>query len=186
MFFVVLGLLMGPISEHNFTMHYLQQMFLVRTEDPTLFEKTKLLKKNKKPRFKSLKVKIPESLKGTEVEKETSKHLPVKVSFLNNLRLFFQTNCGIFGRCFGSSKHSKALKKLLEVGQKRIERDLSIENIVKSLRDIKILLRNNLMDHETQFQIQHDHKNVIDLEKQPGKIPIKEKKSSIGINPSLN
>ena len=36
--------------------------------------------------------------------------------------------------------------------------------IIKNLKDIKILMKNKFMDEITTFQINHNVKNVIDLE----------------------
>ena len=41
---------------------------------------------------------------------------------------------------------------------------MSIERVVKHLRNIKSLVKLKLLDKELQFRIQHNHKNVIDLE----------------------
>ena len=56
------------------------------------------------------------------------------------------------------------LSKLYREGASRIKHDLNIESIIKTLRDLKIYFKKNLLDEDQMFQIQHHHKNVIDLE----------------------
>ena len=58
------------------------------------------------------------------------------------------------------------LIKLYNMGAERIEADTSMEKLVKTLRDIKILVKNQFMDEDLKFQIQQNHKNVIDLEEE--------------------
>jgi len=55
------------------------------------------------------------------------------------------------------------LKKLYHDGTHRLEQELDILKILKSLRNMKILLKNKFLDEEMQFQIEHNNKNVISL-----------------------
>ena len=41
---------------------------------------------------------------------------------------------------------------------------MNIVKIIRTLRDIKILMKNSLMTHEVKHEIRHADKNVIDLE----------------------
>ena len=43
--------------------------------------------------------------------------------------------------------------KLYEIGSKRIDSDLSIERIIKNIRDMKVLVKNKLMDEKLKFEI---------------------------------
>jgi hypothetical protein len=54
--------------------------------------------------------------------------------------------------------------KLLNEGRKRIEKELDIVKIMKSLRDIKLLMKNSLMTQEIKYQVAHSEKNFIDIE----------------------
>lgn len=47
---------------------------------------------------------------------------------------------------------------------KRIEHDFDAERLVKQLRDIRIFFRERVFDDKIRFQIQHNKKNVIDVE----------------------
>jgi hypothetical protein len=102
----------------------------------------------------------PEDLKGTQFGEEVGLHRPIKISLYKNIMLLVSVKFSWLGCCL----HDKKLQKLLEKGKERIQKDLNIEQIVKSLRDIKIFVRNNCMDEKHKFQIQHNPKTVIDLE----------------------
>lgn len=54
--------------------------------------------------------------------------------------------------------------KLVKEGKKRIEKELNIVKIMKSLRDIKILMKNSMMSPDIRFQVAHSEKNFIDIE----------------------
>ena len=60
----------------------------------------------------------------------------------------------IFGKllCFSKwwKKHEK-LKKLYEKGSEKIKTELNIVKIVKDLRNLKILIKNSLMDPQIKF-----------------------------------
>ena len=68
------------------------------------------------------------------------------------------------GRCFPNWKNKSKLTKLFDIGNSRIERELNIVYLVKTLRHLKIMLKTTLMrDHEVRLNIKHDHKNLIQL-----------------------
>ena len=54
--------------------------------------------------------------------------------------------------------------KLYERGQDRIESELNIVKIMKSMRDMKILMKNSLMDNQIRYQIKHSEKNILNLD----------------------
>ena len=64
------------------------------------------------------------------------------------------------------SKKRKLLK-LIHEGKKRIEKELDIVKIMKSLRDIKLLMKNSLMTPDIKYQVAHSEKNFIDIEMDP-------------------
>ena len=53
---------------------------------------------------------------------------------------------------------------MLHDGKRRIEKELDILKIMKSIRNVKILMKNSLLSPDVKFQIAHADKNVIDLE----------------------
>ena len=67
-----------------------------------------------------------------------------------NLQLFCMNRLSIFKNCFNKPLH-KRLYKLYEEGSERLETDLSLEKLIKHLRDIKVLVKNQLMDDDIRF-----------------------------------
>ena len=54
---------------------------------------------------------------------------------------------------------------MYDEGKDRIDTELNIVKIIKTLRDLKILMKNSIMDDEIMFAIKHSQKNVINIEK---------------------
>jgi len=98
------------------------------------------------------------------VRDEVKKHKYIRIKFWENLLLFFSDSW--FGFIIPQKYWSKKRKllKLLREGRKRIEKELDIVKIMKSLRDIKLLMKNSLMTPEIKYQVAHSEKNFIDIE----------------------
>jgi hypothetical protein len=56
------------------------------------------------------------------------------------------------------------LKTLVDVGEEKIKKDLNIVNIIKSLRDVDLLMRNSLMTPQVKILLQHVNSNIIFLD----------------------
>jgi hypothetical protein len=54
--------------------------------------------------------------------------------------------------------------KLYKEGNERMTQEISIERIIKHLRDIRIFLNQSVLDEAKKFEIQHNHKNVIEID----------------------
>ena len=76
----------------------------------------------------------------------------------NHIKLYVMR---YFILCF-KKKHQ--LKKLYHASEQKLECQFNIIKIIKSLKDIKIFIKNKFLDDFTKFQIDHNKKNVIDLE----------------------
>ena len=46
----------------------------------------------------------------------------------------------------------------------KLEKEFNIVKIIKNLKDLRILIKNKFIDDLTKFQINHNTKNIIDLE----------------------
>lgn len=114
--------------------------------------------------------------KNTPVEQEANNHSPIKLSVRNKAKLFLLKTFDYAVCSFKKSFLSRRLLKLFKLGNSRLEVDLNIEKIIKSLRDLKILLKSNVLDEDLAFQIQHHHKNVIDLDSDDSQLQLKTKK----------
>ena len=71
------------------------------------------------------------------------------------------------GRCLspGRLTTNERLMKLYDDGTDRLDTELGVERILKHLRDLRIYVNHNLLDEQAKFNIQHNFKNVIDVEK---------------------
>lgn len=54
--------------------------------------------------------------------------------------------------------------RLKQRGAEKINKELNILKIIKSLRDMKILMKSKMLDKETKFEIAHSRKNIIDID----------------------
>ena len=95
---------------------------------------------------------------------EVQKHKHIRIKFWENILLFISDSCLSFLIPHKLWHKKKKLLRLLNEGRKRIEKELDIVKILKSLRDIKILMKNSLMTPEIKYQIAHCEKNFIDIE----------------------
>jgi hypothetical protein len=53
---------------------------------------------------------------------------------------------------------------LIEKGEERIDNDLDIVYLIKSIRNLNIFMKNTLRSKRTKFEIEHSNKNCIDLD----------------------
>lgn len=54
--------------------------------------------------------------------------------------------------------------RLKQRGSQKINKELNVLKIIKSLRDMKILMKSKMLDKETKFEIAHSRKNIIDID----------------------
>jgi hypothetical protein len=59
------------------------------------------------------------------------------------------------------------LRKLYDDGLERFETELGVERIIKQSRDLRIFVFQNLVNEELKYKIQHNFKNVIDINSDP-------------------
>ena len=98
---------------------------------------------------------------------ELQHHRAIKLSMYDQVTLFFQKifcPCLVARMCTTQTPRGLRLNRLWERGTKRLEHDFDVERLVKQLRDIRIFFRERVFDEKIRFQIQHNKKNVIDVE----------------------
>ena len=98
------------------------------------------------------------------VKNEVQKHKHIRIKFWENLLLFISDSWFSFIVPHKFWTKKRKLLKLLREGRKRIEKELDIVKIMKSLRDIKLLMKNSLMTPDIKYQVVHSEKNFIDIE----------------------
>lgn len=84
------------------------------------------------------------------MKKEISKHRYIKVKLIDEIKLYFARHLGplVSGCCF---KRKENFIKMYDRGKDRIDAELNIVKIMRTLRDLKILMKNSLMDEETRY-----------------------------------
>ena len=81
--------------------------------------------------------------KDTHMEEEVKMHYPIKLSFSKSMRLFCinRMNCCFKKSSLGKPSLNTRLYKLYEEGMERLDHDLCIENMIKNIRDMKVLIK---------------------------------------------
>ena len=89
--------------------------------------------------------------KKKEFKKNRAIYVPLKdyiFLFLSRLPL---------GSCFKFCwPKYQSFKKLFEKGKDKLEMEMDIEQLIKELRSLKILLQSKLENKDLRFEIQHD------------------------------
>ena len=158
-FLVLLGIFIYPMSEFSFYLKAMERLFLAKIKSPDFFIN---VNPEKKKRNKNMKHTMPDKLKGTEFEVSKELHYPIKLRFFKILKMFClsKINC-----CGSPSKRSEGsyLTDLYSKGSERVDVSLSLEKLIKTIRNMKIFLKRQKIA-EDDFVIQYSHKNVINLD----------------------
>lgn len=155
---VCFGFFLFSISEHSFVMTASQKLFFARTQDGGLFLQ------NEEPNSKYLnQANFPGDTSKREMD-ELKKHRYIDVSLADNIMLYFSRIFGVVcSNCCFSKKFK--LQKLYEEGEEKLSNELDIVKILKTLRDMKILLKGTLLsDPGTKFHVKHAPKNILNLD----------------------
>ena len=165
-FILVIAFFISPFSEHFFQMKFLRKLYLVKTQRLNVFQTPvgiPLKKSNNKIKFKNLKQQIPESIESPDLIQETNLHYPIKVSIWQSLKILFSP---LF-KCSKKDEELKVLQQLKQKGCERIDKDLSIERLIKHVRDTKLIAK-TLYTDISKFHIHYHKNNVIDLDASEG------------------
>jgi hypothetical protein len=78
-------------------------------------------------------------------------HRPIRIAMWENVLLYVSDSP--FGFLIPSFmwKKKKKLLKMLHDGKKRVEKELDIVKIMKSIRNVKILMKNSLLSKDVKF-----------------------------------
>lgn len=88
-----------------------------------------------------------------------SEHNVIKFSMVQSILIFLKSTFGCLFVC-----PLDRSQEVYDIGQERFSNETDIVEIVKSIRDMKILLKNTLMDPVNSFKVNNIDLNVIDLE----------------------
>jgi hypothetical protein len=139
---IVFGFFLFSFSEHSFYLTALTKLFYARTSDEAMFKS----KRTSKYLNRDL---IPESTPRV-MKNEILKHRFIDIKLKYWVKLYFAKLLGPCC-CHCMFKRKGRFVKLYERGQDRIEAELNIVKILKSLRDMKILMKNSLMDKQVRY-----------------------------------
>ena len=136
------AIIVGNVSDFNFTLKAIQKLFQAKTSDDLLFPEPK--KKDSKGAKK--KEKFADLSKSGAIKPKLSKKLAkiriIKFSAWQQFQLYWMTSLVCFEKCC-KFKKSK-LWRLFTQGQERIEKEFDLVKIIVSLRNLKILSKRNL------------------------------------------
>jgi hypothetical protein len=88
-------------------------------------------------------------LKDTKYQDEVKKHYLIKLNFFSHIKLLAMNNFKWLGCILPidlEGSDSQKLLKLYDQGSRRVEKDISLERIVKNLRNMKIYMKDKFMD----------------------------------------
>jgi hypothetical protein len=88
-------------------------------------------------------------LKDTKYQDEVKKHYLIKLNVFSHIKLLAMNNLKWLGCILPinlEESNSQKLLKLYDQGSRRVEKDISLERIVKNLRNMKIYMKDKFMD----------------------------------------
>ena len=69
--------------------------------------------------------------------------------------------------CCCCGKKKNRLWRLYNEGQDRIEKEFDLVKIIKSIRNMKVIMKHKLMNEKLKLEVKHSEKSVIDVESTP-------------------
>ena len=154
---ITFGFFLFSISEHSFHVTAIKKLFFVRTADERMFG---TLKQN---RNKYLDKELIPIDTPREIKEEIFKHRYIDIKNCDWVSLYFARILGCCCPRFCFKKRDMFIK-LYDRGKNRIEGELDIVKIIKSIRNMKILMKNSFMNQEVIHQIYHQEKNLINID----------------------
>jgi hypothetical protein len=80
-----------------------------------------------------------------------AKHKKIVLRVQDFLKLYFARTFGsCFPQCIFGGKKRQKLMKLYEMAEERLEKEMNMVKIIKSLRTIKILMKSSLLTEEVK------------------------------------
>ena len=101
------------------------------------------------------------------MKQEIETHRLIRISMKDNIMLFLSSIFGDRNSCCRSIcgwKNDAKIQKLFQEGRLRIEKDLNVIKLIKSIKEMRILMKNSMMTPEIRFKVAHSTKNCINLD----------------------
>lgn len=96
--------------------------------------------------------------------KEIEKHRLIRMATTDKVFLFLHYNLPLLAFCCCKWKNKDKLYHMYQDGKYRIEKDLNLVRLVKTLKRIHILMKNSLMTSKRDFEIVHMPENCINVD----------------------
>lgn len=95
-------------------------------------------------------------------------HRMIKLNTATSFKVFVANMFGPFFCCYSccciSKKQMTKYRYLIKEGEEKLDNDLDIVFLIKSIRNLNIFMKNTLKSKRTKFEIEHSNKNCIDLD----------------------
>ena len=153
--FMICGALLSPISEHSFFIKAISKLYLARTKDNSLFADRKSKKAQQKLK-KNQKVSKTIDLKEA---KSFSRNRVIKFSVRQKVNLYFQN---MFSGCF--NPNDDKLWRLFSQGQERLEKEFDAVYLIRSLRNLKVFMKDQFLNMQLKLKLKNHNANVIEIE----------------------
>jgi len=160
-------MILYPYSEHSFVVKALKKLYYARTRDNEIF-------RSDGKKAAAIKRKIESLLGGDQseaaqaIKNELEMHRMIKLSDTTSWKVFISNICGPFFCCYSccciTKKQMTKYRYLIKEGEEKLDNDLDIVFLIKSIRNLNIFMKNTLKSKRTKFEIEHSNKNCIDLD----------------------
>lgn len=104
---------------------------------------------------------------GDQIKSKIYTHRIVKISTGLSIKLFFAKIMGPFfpnNICSLPSNRLSKYMRLYERGEERVENELDICYIIKTLRLLTVWMKNTKLSKQVRFEMQHSNLNLINLD----------------------
>lgn len=157
---MVSQLALSGLSEHSFLLKAIEKLYMVKTAEKSLFtpsrKQTKKLKKIQNPKHVSA---LPPAN-----QKDILMNKPIKFSLKQRASLYFRSICSA---CCWRSKANAKEWKIYNEGAEKIEKEMNIVRIIRSIRFSKVLFKRKLVSEEGMVEIHNAVENTIAIDSNP-------------------
>ena len=147
-----IGFLLFPISHYSFNMKAIESLYMVKTNDKTLLKQSSEFEFSKKVQKR---INAPQPLRRSEFAKKAKNHYPIKFNLWNLIKVFVMDKTHWQYWCFTKitrkiccclvknmnkapkKSTNEMLLKLYRVGEIRIQKEMSMEKLSKSLKYLR-------------------------------------------------
>jgi hypothetical protein len=139
-------------------------LYLVKFDKETGKEED-VLRENRMELRKSGKIKHQVIQDKVFFQKELRRIHPFVIKRFEVARLYFITYFKVLSFCCCRNKKAKKLKQLLNLGKEQLNADLSLQKIIKTIRNLKMHFKQHVLTNQLSFELRYNNpSNVINLD----------------------